>query len=729
MSFELLYKPTFTNQLLTIPKERVLQVLEKIELLREDPKPHGKLKKKLHGYKGNIYRLRSGDQRIIYTYGNGWVALLGVDARKDVYKGQKLVAEATELDVSTLPDMADLLTPEPIPQRPAAPAQLESQPESQSANQSEIQSESQLENPLPTQLTPDFLKRLLVPAEFFKSLTACKTLDDLTSAAIPEPLRERIFDAVTTPNFDQVLNQPDLIAGTDELLKFKEGNLLGFLLKLNPEQEKYVTWAIDAKGPTLLKGGPGTGKSTVALYRAREVIARLKAEGTAKPKILFTTYTNALVKFSQQLLTQLLGADAKFVDVKTADKIAYALVVKATGKPTIASHAQQKRLLKQALAGAIASLPGNRLQQQAQQLILQRLHSDYLLEELNSVITARNLQTLADYEATSRSGRSVRLNKTQRQAIWHLYQHFIQQLDEQSIETWPQLRNRALEILVNAESPLIYDAVIVDEAQDLEPNALRLLAQLCHQPNRLFITADANQSIYGSGFRWADVSQSLKFVGRTGILRVNHRTTQEIDAAAHSYLLDGSLDEETLEPQYIHTGPPPAVRAVSDSEQEGYLLAQFCRAAAREFRLGMSACAILTPSDKAGKALAGQLCYLGVESHFMTSKDLDLNRKGAKVLPLKAAKGLEFPIVAIAGFFDGSYPYIAKGTSELEVQEIIARERRTLFVAMTRAMRALLIVVPVSQSTAQSKTRHNRQPSPLLHAFDPAFWNLGSTNA
>lgn len=87
MTFEIIHKPTFTNQLLLIPKERVVQILEKIEVLRNEPKPHGNLKKKLHGYKGNVYRLRSGDYRIIYTYGDGWVTLLGVDARKDVYKG------------------------------------------------------------------------------------------------------------------------------------------------------------------------------------------------------------------------------------------------------------------------------------------------------------------------------------------------------------------------------------------------------------------------------------------------------------------------------------------------------------------------------------------------------------------------------------------------------------------------------------------------------------------
>ena len=55
----------------------------------------------------------------------------------------------------------------------------------------------------------------------------------------------------------------------DDLLKFKEGKLLGFLLRLSPEQQKLAAWNKSATGPTLLKGGPGTGKSTIALYRVK----------------------------------------------------------------------------------------------------------------------------------------------------------------------------------------------------------------------------------------------------------------------------------------------------------------------------------------------------------------------------------------------------------------------------------------------------------------------------
>ncbi len=98
--YELIHKPTFTNQLLGLQPRVMSQVLGKVELLRDDPRPQGDLKKKLHGYDGGVYRLRSGDFRIVYSYGEGWVVLLGVDDRKDVYRGTRLVAERPAVDLA-----------------------------------------------------------------------------------------------------------------------------------------------------------------------------------------------------------------------------------------------------------------------------------------------------------------------------------------------------------------------------------------------------------------------------------------------------------------------------------------------------------------------------------------------------------------------------------------------------------------------------------------------------
>ena len=696
MTFEIVHKPTFTNQLLMLPLDKIKQIMQKAEqVLREDPHPHGDLKKKLVGYQGDIYRLRSGDFRVVYTYGEGWVALLGVDDRKDVYRGDKLVAGDTPPALDGMRDADSWLdlAPSPAARRTAiAPVQ---------------------DTGLPVRLDPALLQQLHVPEACWAALEACETLDDLIEAQVPDAVRDRLFDILSTPNFDLVVGQPSFVTpDVDDLLRFKEGELLGFLLKLSPEQEKFVTWAADAAGPTLVKGGPGTGKSTVALYRVRTLLALLRVAGVVRPRILFTTYTNALVGYSQQLLRSLLGPDADLVEVRTADSLALAIACGTGQPPTLAEPSQLRALLREAIA--TASFGGNALQRRAQAQTLERLSPDYLLDEIGALIEGRALDTLDAYLQAPRTGRAIRLNATQRAAVWKAREALSALLAREHLRTWSQLRRLAAEIVAAGSGPASYDAVVIDEAQDLEPSVLRLLVGLCAAPNRLFITADANQSIYGSGFRWHDVHGSLQFKGRTGILRANYRSTREIGEAALSYLADGAVEEEALEPEYLHNGPEPSVRAVAATVDEAALLARFLPAAARSFRLGLGACAVLVPSERAGKALAGRLRYQQIDAVYMSSQDLDLGKNCVKIVPLKSAKGLEFPVVALAGFLDGPYPPVPKGTGEEEVREILARERRTLFVGMTRAMRALLVLLPAGA------------PSPLYGGFAPAHWNMGT---
>jgi superfamily I DNA/RNA helicase len=96
----------------------------------------------------------------------------------------------------------------------------------------------------------------------------------------------------------------------------------------------------------------------------------------------------------------------------------------------------------------------------------------------------------------------------------------------------------------------------------------------------------------------------------------------------------------------------------------------------------------------------------------MAGRELNLSRSGVKVLTLKSSKGLEFPIVALAGFTISNYPNIPLDATVEETEELLACERRTIFVGMTRAMRALLVVIPHETDT------------PLLQGFDATYWNF-----
>lgn len=699
MPYELVMKPLFTNQLRVIPPKFMTQIIEKIEVLRDDPSPHEPLKKKLHGVKGDLYRLRSGDFRIIYTYGDGLVTLLGVDDRKDVYKNGILDIDLPTIAASDVPDVNDLLAP--AVKATAYQAQPATRP---------------VAEPLPRSITIELLEQLRIPVTYQKALLACKTVDNLCAVDVPDTIRSAVFDTVTDPDYEQALAQgPEfVVSDVDDLLRYKEGELMGFLLRLSPAQEKYVTWGLNATGPTMVKGGPGTGKSTIALYRVRELLRVLRTEGAHQPKILFTTYTNALVTYSRQLLQTLLRDDVDCVDVRTYDSLVNAIYRQRHGEVMPASNAEQRRALAYAIENV--EFGGNPLQQKAQQATIDRLGEDYLREELNTVITARQLDALDAYLATPRPSRRVALNATQRMAVWAVYDKYVEALAALGKPTFEQKRAEAEAIVRAGEWDGGYEAVVVDEAQDLDPSVLRLLVGLCRAPNRFFLTADANQSIYGSGFTWSDVHAELKFRGRTGVLRMNFRSTRQIGQAAAAYLAGGELDtEETGDAEYVHDGPEPAVRACLTGADECALLASYLPRAWRMFHLGRGSCAILTPTADAGKAIAAELTSRGIKATFMQGRDLDLHSHDVKVLTLQSAKGLEFPVVTLAGFQNAIYPKRQAGISDEEWHETLDRERRTMYVGMTRAMRALLVAVPAGTT------------SPLLMDFAPPLWNCGAT--
>ena len=688
------FKPSFLIQLLALPAKEMHQVVGKLTLLLEDPMPDGKVKKQLTHVNRDLYRLRSGYYRIFYTISDPYLSLLKLDRRDDDTYDDDLEAEFLG---GFDPDFEDITD--------AVPARLD-----QFMNLQEPETNCL---PLPRSVTDELLSNLLVPEEYRSHLLAMQTEDDLVGClTVPQEYIAQIMEYMYPKPLAQVLQQPDyLLDDLDDLLRYKEGELLGFLLRLSPEQERFVSWAIRATGPTQVKGGPGTGKSTVALYRVRSLIEKLRKMGQSEPCILFTTYTNALVNSSEQLLKQLLGKDVCYVEVQTADK-KMSDILKRAGMPkkTPNDSAIIYKIFQTALKQT--RFEGNVLQQQAQQQSLERLGLDYLLEEINQVIVARQVESLQDYMHARRPGRKVRLSDMQKRGIWQVYETFQRQLKGAGVETWEQARARA-ETLVSKDYEFqSYDAVVIDEAQDLDPSMMRLLIKLCKDPSRLFITADANQSIYGSGFNWIDVHESLKFQGRTSVLRANYRSTREIGEAAQSYLATGILDAEPVERMYMNNGPLPVVRPVHHGIEETHLLARFLRGAARELRLGIGSCAVLCPTNETGKTIAKGLTKNGVEATFMEGRDLDLSQKGVKVLTLNSAKGLEFPIVALAGFSGSRYDYFSLAVFDEEQDEDMARSRRIIFVGMTRAMRALLVTVPFGTS------------SPLLTGFDEAYWNV-----
>ena len=89
---------------------------------------------------------------------------------------------------------------------------------------------------------------------------------------------------------------------------------------------------------------------------------------------------------------------------------------------------------------------------------------------------------------------------------------------------------------------------------------------------------------------------------------------------------------------------------------------------------------------------------MGIPARAYASNNYEKSRKSqVTIMPLKAIKGLEFPIVYIAGI-GVNFPRLNAAISDDVLNENITNAARELFVGMTRAMRALTVCIPLETS-------------------------------
>ena len=82
--FELRFKASVVRDLRGIPQADVRRILERIETLRDEPRPAGSVKLSAQ----ERYRLRQGNYRILYTIADAEVVveIVKVAHRRDVYR-------------------------------------------------------------------------------------------------------------------------------------------------------------------------------------------------------------------------------------------------------------------------------------------------------------------------------------------------------------------------------------------------------------------------------------------------------------------------------------------------------------------------------------------------------------------------------------------------------------------------------------------------------------------
>jgi superfamily I DNA/RNA helicase/mRNA-degrading endonuclease RelE of RelBE toxin-antitoxin system len=653
---------SFLNSLLDIPHQVSKKLPEVLHFL--DSNPRNQYARKIVGY-DNIWRIYvTRKYRLFYKYDNSWIKLIKLIKReKDTYRN-------LDFDEREIPTFLSIEDDEEII-------------EGEDAHQRKLLTEIQL-------------RRWLIPQEYWSELLALENDERLLDLAIPQVFLERIIDNLYSKPLNEIQNQFDFdLKNFQALNDFIDGKITNFLLKLSPEQEKILNRQSDV--PTLIKGGPGTGKSTLALYRVKQLV------DSGIRKILFTTHTESLVNYSKELLEALLQQPLEQlkVEVCTVDNVVQKYYKNQNEPLNLASREISLLCLESVLRTV-------QLDRDSKSK-LEKLGKFYLLEEILDVIEARGILTLEQYQDIERFGRRYRLDRRLRKTVWEVYQQWQTQVNRSGYVTIETVRRQALEI-VTQQTDKPYEAVIIDEAQDLSPVALKFLVGLARSQEGIYLTADTSQSLYQRSFSWNLIQATIQFQGHTHTLRRSFRNTEQIGKACPDILANATdRDVETIIREFSPLeGEKPKIILTDNLLDQMQALKTFFGNAANKWHLPVHAGAVLVPNAELGQLVSCQLNSSGLKAEWLP-QGLTFKQNCIKVLSLRAAKGLEFPFVAIVGLEDGLLPIATSHLPNNEREELLAQERRLFYVGCSRAMRSLLVCGSLSKpSPFLTQLRANR---------------------
>ena len=227
------------------------------------------------------------------------------------------------------------------------------------------------------------------------------------------------------------------------------------------------------------------------------------------------------------------------------------------------------------------------------------------------------------------------------------------------------------------ERPPLYDAVLVDEGQDLDANAFETLAAVsCH----VTVALDPGQRIYDGGAREDEILKALDIPSRSVALLETYRCSPYVSRLASRLLPTDDAREAFL--RQARTAPlereKPLLYFARDSADETVRLAEVTRARLlRGERL-----AVLLPSRRLVDTFARRLSERGIPVEVPHRPGtppgpyapLDFASDLVKVMPYHSAKGLTFDSVLLPRLTTGDV--LARRESSL---------LRLLFVGITRA--------------------------------------------
>ncbi len=555
-----------------------------------------------------------------------------------------------------------------------------------------------------------------IPQEYYPLISDVKGLSSLEGKGIPGSVMRRLEDYLTAPSIHHI-GKIYSLDQSDDVDAIANHTLDRFLVALDPQQKSIVEKPFDG-GPWLIRGGPGTGKTLINLAR----IKRIYQEGIGDDllqhgpiKTGFVTFNKQLSKSAEAMFKAInINSSGEDIHFSTLDSLVARLLGTAAGESKVISEKEQTGVLKLVMR----SVNDERWDEKYISTIQQRRGSSFILEEFDQVILGNGLTKEEDYLSFTRKGRKVALQSKERGLIHKLYSLWAKEMKRHGWSTFAGKRLTVERMIYKGQLDISrdrYDYLFIDELQDLSVTAIRLLTHLVKHPKNLTFTADAAQSIYLKSPSWSNISDDIRFhSGNSFILRKSYRITTEIDRAVRPLRLnagDTEKDNDGIE-KTIFSGEKPGWLSCS-LDNHPSAAAELAQSLI-EKDINPGQIAIITPDTKTTALVQQALSSYGVSSDvFQKDKGLDITSKAVHLLHAHVVKGLEFPFVIVTGVVKDKYPpysavQAAKDDDQLE--EIMDKARRLLYVALSRAARGLWMLTD------------ELMPSPLLTYLNQEDW-------
>lgn len=517
-----------------------------------------------------------------------------------------------------------------------------------------------------------------LPVEGYEGLflvAAGESVEQVLSARETRPRHP-----VDTLDFVAALGTPEsqsrfVIVDDDEAMRaIMNAPLAQWRVFLHPTQRKLALG--DRSGPMRVLGGAGTGKTVLAMHRAKWLADHRTSDGR---KVLLTTFTKNLASdIEHNLRTLCDDTTLAKLEVRNLDAWVHAFMRSRKLEHRIVydrkqDAAQQAWQAAMAVRDTSLDLPDN-----------------FYDQELEQVVLAQGITTRDQYRTARRIGRESVLSRAKRDAVWPVFEEYRGQLSSRKLKEVDDAYREVADLMQSERQSSGYSAIVVDETQDFGPQALRLLrAMIPAGVNDLFFVGDGHQRIYSRN-QAAMGKCGIDIRGRSRKLYLNYRTTDEIRRQAVALLegcevddLDDGQDEVARYKSLSH-GPAPQSLEVVGLEAAAQQIRDFIvRERSSQSEAERSIC-VITHSEKNREALARQFQAFGLACVTISAQSNHAEAKNSIYLAtMHRAKGLEFDAVVVLA------PQAYLGDPQTTLQQ-----RKLLYVALTRAKtRALLLKI------------------------------------